>query len=400
MTPTPVTTPRRRATVTLVCAPLLLAGLALSASPAAAASSPSASSRSAADVYRHLPSLKVDRLPAAIGGVKNLDVGIAGTLVAADSSEDSVTVVRLIPVGRRVVTRTLATLPGGSAQAAQNARGTTWVVYGAAGGPEEAPNPNVQGPSAWLVDSRGRATEVLDIAQFQEQHSPDPYDLEDLPGDSNPYDVEVLPDGSALVADAAGNDLLRVWPNGRAVTVACFPDEVVPTDTVPPPVLEETGPLPPMLPAETVPTGVALGPDGYAYVSELKGFPFPLNKSKVWKVDPDAQDAGCSGDPGNPVPPGTIAASGFSGINDVTVDRKGALYVTELSTDGVWSVELGFEDPSVLIGKGRVTMVRNGTSSTVGHTPLTVPGSAAVTSSGAVYVSNEHLLGAQLTRIR
>ncbi len=120
----------------------------------------------------------------------------------------------------------------------------------------------------------------------------------------------------------------------------------------------------------------------------------------MWRVDPDATDAGCSGDPDNPVPPGTIAAGGFSGINDVTVDRKGALYVTELSVDGIWSVELGFEDPSTLVGKGRVTKVQHGTSSTVGRTALTVPGSAAVMPWGAVYVSNEHLLGAQLTRIR
>ncbi len=223
MSPNHVTSPRRRSSLALACTPLVLAGLALSVAPASAAGP--AATPSAEEIHRHVPPLRVDDLPAAIGGVKNLDVGIPGTLVAADSGEDAVTIRRMIPAGRKVLTRTLATMPAGSAQASQSSRGTTWVVYGAAGGPEEPPTPGVQGPSAWILDRRGNATEVLDVARFQEESSPDPYDLEGAPGESNPYDVEALSDGSALIADAAGNDLLRVWPDGRAVTVACFPDE-------------------------------------------------------------------------------------------------------------------------------------------------------------------------------
>src|SRR5215207_3967293 len=54
---------------------------------------------------------------------------------------------------------------------------------------------------------------VADIAAYQHT-DPDPYNLgEDPPEESNPFGVAALPDGSALVADAAGNDLLRVYPD-------------------------------------------------------------------------------------------------------------------------------------------------------------------------------------------
>jgi DNA-binding beta-propeller fold protein YncE len=67
---------------------------------------------------------------------------------------------------------------------------------------------------------------VADIAAYQHT-DPDPYDLEGDAEESNPFGVAVLPDGSALVADAAGNDLLRVYPDGRIVTVARLKPRVV-----------------------------------------------------------------------------------------------------------------------------------------------------------------------------
>lgn len=383
---------RRRVHALLAAAvvPATAAGLVLSATAASAGEG------------HESPRHKLLRLPLDIGVAKNLDIGRGGKIVFADSSGDRVKVQEFTEVGRnRGLLRTIAKLPAGSANAAQSSRGHTWVIYGLAGGPEEPPPPGLESASLWRVDKHGKARRVLDIEEFQTEHSPDPYDLEGLPGESNPYDLEPLKDGSVLVADAAGNDLLRVWPDGDAVTVACFPDQLVSTADVPPPVLEETGPLPPEILAETVPTGVVLGKDGMAYVSELIGFPFPLHSSGVWRVDPDGVDVGCDGSPENPVPPGEKVTTGFSGINDVTMDKRGNLYVTELSVDGIWSVEAAFEDPSLVAGKGRVTKVTpDGDKSVVGDTPLTVPGSAAVTSRGHVYVTDKHLFAAELVRIR
>jgi streptogramin lyase len=59
--------------------------------------------------------------------------------------------------------------------------------------------------------TNGTVRALADIAAYQ-RTDPDPYDLDDppFPEESNPFGVAALQDGSALVADAAANDLLRV----------------------------------------------------------------------------------------------------------------------------------------------------------------------------------------------
>ena len=37
---------------------------------------------------------------------------------------------------------------------------------------------------------------------------------------------------------------------------------------------------------QAVPTGVVVGPDGYYYVSQLTGFPFPIGGAKIFRVNP------------------------------------------------------------------------------------------------------------------
>ena len=72
--------------------------------------------------------------------------------------------------------------------------------------------------SAWLLGGDqilyrktffGDPQPVLNLPEYQ-AGDPDPDDLEDLPAESNPYGLAVLPNGDALVADAAGNDVMRV----------------------------------------------------------------------------------------------------------------------------------------------------------------------------------------------
>ena len=52
--------------------------------------------------------------------------------------------------------------------------------------------------------------------------------------------------------------------------------------------------LPAELPAEAVPTTVAIGPDGWAYVGQLVGFPGKPGTAHIWRVNPNAEDAVCS----------------------------------------------------------------------------------------------------------
>src|SRR6185436_11685963 len=109
--------------------------------------------------------------------------------------------------------------------------------------------------------NNGTIKALADIAAYQEA-DPDPFDLADAEGptESNPFGVAALPDGSVLVSDAAGNDLLRVYPNGKVVTVARLKPRQVPWPAGVP------GPPPgTLVMAEDVATSVAVGADGYYY---------------------------------------------------------------------------------------------------------------------------------------
>ena len=200
---------------------------------------------------------------------------------------------------------------------------------------------------------------------------------------------------------------MRAWKDGTVKTVACFPAEFLSTSHIPFPAGEDDPETRRRseshgrrsIPAEAVPTGVSVGPDGMAYVSELKGFPFTPGASNVWKIDPDKFDQGCDGSVGNPVAPGEVVATGFSGINDVTVARDRSIYVTELHRDGVLAAEAGFEDPSSIVGQGRLTKIKRGVQTEIAQGDLTFPGSAAVGPTGQVFVANTWLFGASILKV-
>ncbi len=183
---------------------------------------------------------------------------------------------------------------------------------------------------------------VADIAAYQAQ-DPDPDDLEGFPEDSNPFGLAALRDGTVLVADAAGNDLLRVWPNGRIVTVARLKPRVVEVPAglpdLPP---EEGGPLPPAgtpIPSEAVATSVTVGKDGYWYVGELRGFPATPGTSQIWRIAPGSVNATC--DPERPRQGRCQRyADGLTSVTDLAAGKQG-IYALELSKASWLSFELG-----------------------------------------------------------
>jgi hypothetical protein len=184
---------------------------------------------------------------------------------------------------------------------------------------------------------------VVNIGKYQ-MHDPDPYDQENLPTDSNPFGLVALRDGTVLVSDAAGNDLLRVWPHSRKIrTVARIKPRLVKVPPglpdVPP---EEGGPLPPAgtpILSEAVATSVTVGADGYWYVGELRGFPATPGKSQIWRIKPGTRNALC-----DPVHPRRGAckryATGFTSITDLAAGPKG-IYALELSKKSWLDFELG-----------------------------------------------------------
>jgi hypothetical protein len=196
--------------------------------------------------------------------------------------------------------------------------------------------------------------------------------------------------GDALVADAGGNDLLVVDQNGRVDWIAVFPNEMVSTanikslarcSTTPIPQLAFTCALPPNLPAQPVSTSVAVGPDGAYYVSELKGFPAPTGRSRIWRVEPGARHADCATSPDC-----SIVATGFTSIVDLTFAPDGTLYVVEIDEASWAAVEFGEFGVASLGGTVNACNPTTWTCSQVA-TGLPMPLGVAVDRRGEVYVS-------------
>ena len=222
---------------------------------------------------------------------------------------------------------------------------------------------------------------ILDINAYQAS-DPDPFDKDVPPNptETNPNGLAPLRNNDVLLADAAGNDLIRVSPNGTARTVARWALEEVGTDHLGDPS------LPPTLPAEAVPTTVAIGRDGWAYVGELVGFPAKPGSAHIWRVNPNATNVLCS--VSAPNANCSVWKSGFTSIFDIAFNPNNrTLYVYEIAKDGWLAFEPGFANggnfpPAVLLevkGKKVRELVRG---------ELSEPGGVAVGKDGSIYVTD------------
>jgi len=161
--------------------------------------------------------------------------------------------------------------------------------------------------------------------------------------DSNPFDVAALSRTQALVADAGGNSILIADMNGNIDWVATLPSQLGSTENIKqllscpdaPPDLAFVCDLPEMIPAEPVPSSVAVGPDGAYYVGELTGFPGTKGISRIWRIEPGTLHAQCGSDPAC-----TVVADGFTSVVDLNFGPDGTLYVTEIDEASFMAVEL------------------------------------------------------------
>lgn len=233
---------------------------------------------------------------------------------------------------------------------------------------------------------------VADIPAYQ-LGDPDPFNTEGDPTESNPYGLAVSANGDALVADAANNDVLRVTPGGQISTVARVDTELVSTDHLGNPA------LPPALPAEAVPTSIAVVGSSI-YVGELKGFPFRPGSSRIWKVDAHRTGTVCSADPAHATPGCSTAMTGFTAIQDLDVNAwTGETYVFQAAAGGVLAFEAGFETgqfPAAVLEK----VSRRGQRTELAAGELSQPGGVDVGLFGTVHVSDGVFTGGRLLRIR
>lgn len=267
------------------------------------------------------------------GPVFDIATAPNGDLIVADASTG------IIRIGHRGYGFTTG-LPGVTGISPQ-ALGFVWAVTGAGGMPPDPASDTGQALHlSWLTHTR----EVANLFEFEVAYNPH---MPGMPGahpESNPY--AVLAVGSrAYIADAAANDLLKSDHRGNLSVVAVFPDELVSTANIKtlagcplPPEDPNAGfcNLPPMLPAQPVPTSIARGPDGYLYVGELKGFPGPTGQSNIWRVSPHASWAQCGASPDCV----KVFEGGFTSIIDLAFGPDGKLYVAELDEASWASIEI------------------------------------------------------------
>lgn len=211
--------------------------------------------------------------------------------------------------------------------------GSMWATTGALGGEAGAITDTGQGLYRL---SNGKARKIANLFAFEEANDPDGAGV-----DSNPFGLASLGGNAALVTDAGGNDLLHVDNQGNIKLIAVFPDEMVSTANLqglvgcPNPDFEFVCNTQ-ELPSQAVPTTVAIGPDGYYYVGELKGFPAPAGESNIWKISPDASGAMCGSSPDCM----KLFSGGFTSIIDLAFGKDGKLYVAELDEQSWFAVEV------------------------------------------------------------
>jgi hypothetical protein len=179
--------------------------------------------------------------------------------------------------------------------------------------------------------------------------------------DSDPYAL-VRYRGGFAVADAAGNDLLWVGPHGSVSVLAVFPTQTVPLTRA---VARRIGAPPTMesISVQSVPTCVAVGPDGALYVGELTGVPFAAARARIWRIVPGRRP--------------TVYAAGFTTISDLAFDGRNLL-VLEISARGL----LDPASPGALI-----RLTPGGTRTVLASAGLVAPTGLAV-GHGWIYVSN------------
>jgi sugar lactone lactonase YvrE len=276
----------------------------------------------------------------------------------------------------------LATIPNASDVALT---GNGWEAYATTGGtlPPDLPPPTAT--KLWHVTSSGKTDLVADIGAYQ-VGDPDPDDQDDFPEESNPNGLALLPGGQILVSDAANNDLLLVNAQGHITTVARFKRELVgwpaylpfgPPDGTP-------------TPAESVPTAVAVGPDGAYYVPELKGFPFAPGSSRIWRIEPGSVGATC--DPTHPqTGPCRTVGTGYTSILDLTFGPDGTMYVLEMAKASVGVVLVLEQNPATT--PGALYAVKDGVKTELVPGTLMVPGGVAIDAGGSAFVTTGDILG-------
>jgi hypothetical protein len=237
-------------------------------------------------------------------------------------------------------------LPGGDAAAGPNdvsvqSTGELFVVVGLGFDPVDRRffgSEGAQFGKLLRISAEGQISEAGDVTAYERDVNP-----AGPPLDSNPYGVLALP-SVRIVADAGANAVLSIVPSGLVNTLAVFPSR-------------------PNRATDSVPTAIAIGPDGAYYVGELSGVPFAAGVANVYRVAPGQAPQ--------------VFRSGFTTVTDIDFGPDGSLYVVEHSTG-----------PQFFALPGDIVRIRPDGTRTVLVANLNRPTSLVVDSTGSVYYTN------------
>ncbi len=290
-------------------------------------------------------------IDTGVGGETELELSnpVTGAMSTFAFGETA-RLIRIRPDGDQIEVATLPSLylrPGEGAGGARLAmlNGTLFATVGAF---SEDPVPMM---ATVVRIEDGRVTEVASTRDFEGSRNPDGFHL-----GSNPFGLAVGPDGNLWVADAGGNDLLKIDPaTGQVEVVVVF-------DGVPSPI-----PNPNRggaMESDPVPTGVTFDEDGNLYVSLLPGFPFLPGSAKVVKVASDGEVSDY--------------ATGLTRLTDLRTGPDGHLYAVSIDR---------FTEQGPVPNSGAIIRIGEGTTSEEVLSGLSFPTSIDFNVAGDAYVT-------------
>ncbi|MFH7026798.1 MAG: ScyD/ScyE family protein [Heteroscytonema crispum UTEX LB 1556] len=241
---------------------------------------------------------------------------------------DNLTSIGLVPSGEQAA---------GPADFKFDSKGNAYLLTGLAGNPGQR-DPVLKSPDLgklYKVDLNTKSlTSLADFGAYELANNPDGTDII-----SNPYALAIKGD-SAYVVDGGGNTIYSVALDGSGIkNVAALPEKLISPDklqfpTLPEGTVDPTGGAPPPpgytiapngLPVsnQSVPTGIAVAPDGSLTVSEYTYFPYPEKEARIFSVNP------------NDLSIKTIA-DGFTQLTGVAYDPEGNLYALQHINNSEW----------------------------------------------------------------
>jgi hypothetical protein len=188
-----------------------------------------------------------------------------------------------------------------------------WISLGL--GPAEVMDGQYHAAVIQVDRESGEIGTVIDVGAYETENNPD--GAEELV--ANPTDIALGPDGTLFIVDASGN-ALYAWTEADGLSV------VQVWEPLAEPAEGE--------PSQSVPTSVAVGPDGSVYVGFLSGFPFPAGGARIEQWTD-----------------GELAATyeGLTLVTDVWVGAEGELYAVQFAS--------GFGDQGYIPASGSIVSV-------------------------------------------